>query len=200
MASEKEQKEPRIYQIKVTLKYSHPPIWRRIQVAGETTFHELHDILQRVMGWDDSHLHEFVIGDRTYGGWDYESGAARKRRASGNLALGEVVRREKSKFIYEYDFGDSWQHVLLVEKILPPEQGVRYPHCLAGRGACPPEDSGGVSGYYAKLKALRDPKHPEHEEIVDWMGEDFDPDAFGLEDINSALKWLSERRLRAGNL
>jgi hypothetical protein len=200
MASEKKQKESKIYQIRVTLKYSRPPIWRRIQVAGETTLHELHNILQRVMGWDDSHLHQFTIGDRTYGGSDYESGSAPKRRASGNLSLGEVVRHEKSKFIYEYDFGDSWRHVLLVEKILPPEEGVRYPRCLAGRRACPPEDSGGVYGYYEKLEALRDPEHPEHKDIVDWMGEDFDPEAFDLEDINSRLKWLSEHSLGAGNL
>jgi hypothetical protein len=200
MAFEKKQKESKIYQIKVTLKYSRPPIWRRIQVAGETTFHELHDILQRVMGWDDSHLHEFIIGDRTYGGSDYEAGSAPKRRASGNLALVEVVHREKSKFIYEYDFGDSWQHVLLVEKILPPEEGVRYPRCLAGRGACPPEDCGGMYGYYTKLEALRDAEHPEHEEIIDWMGEDFDPDAFDLEDINARLEWLSEHLLGDGNL
>ena len=95
MAFEKKQKESKIYQIKVTLKYSRPPIWRRIQVAGETTFHELHDILQRVMGWDDSHLHEFIIGDRTYGGSDYEAGSAPKSRASGNLALVEVVPRKE---------------------------------------------------------------------------------------------------------
>ena len=188
MASEKKQKESKIYQIKVTLRYSHPPIWRRIQVAGETTFYELHYILQRVMGWDDSHLHQFIIGDRTYGGSDYESGAAPRRRDSGSLALGEVVHREKSKFLYEYDFGDSWQHVLLMERILPLEEGVQYPCCLAGRGACPPEDCGGVYGYYAKLEALRDPKHPEHDEIIHWMGEDFDPDAFDLEDINARLK------------
>jgi len=199
MASEKKQKESKIYQIKVTLKYSHPPIWRRIQVAGETTFHELHYILQRVMGWDDSHLHQFIIGDRTYGGSDDEFGAAPRRRDSGSLAVGEVVRHEKSKFIYEYDFGDSWQHVLLVERILPLEEGVQYPRCLAGRGACPPEDCGGVYGYYAKLEALRDPKHPEHKEIIDWMNEDFDPEAFDLEDVNARLKWLSEHRFGAGN-
>ena len=200
MASEKKQKEPKIYQIKVTLKYSRPAIWRRIQVAGETTFHELHYILQRVMGWDDSHLHQFIIGDRTYGGSDDEFGVAPRRRDSGSLTLGEVVQPEKSKFIYEYDFGDRWRHGLLVERILPPEEGVQYPRCLAGRGACPPEDCGGIYGYYEKLEALRDPKHPEHEEIIDWMGEDFDPDALDIEDINARLKWLSERRLGAGDL
>jgi hypothetical protein len=78
--------------------------------------------------------------------------------------------------------------VLLVEKILPPEEGVQYPRCLAGRGACPPEDCGGIYGYYEKLEALRDPKHPEHRELIHWIGEDFDPDAFDLEDINARLK------------
>jgi len=191
-------KASKIYQIKVTLKHSHPPIWRRIQVAGETTFHELYTILQRVMGWDDLHLHQFIIGDRTYGG-DDEFGATPRTRDSGSLTLGEVVHREKSKFIYEYDFGDRWQHVLLVEKILPPEGAGRYPRCLAGRGACPPEDCGGIYGYYEKLEALRDPKHPEHDEIIDWMGQDFDPDAFDIEDINSKLKWLCEHRFGAGS-
>jgi hypothetical protein len=91
---------------------------------------------------------------------------------------------------YEYDFGDSWEHELLVEKILPPEPGVRYPLCLKGKGACPPEDVGGVWGYDSFLEAIADPKHPEHDDMLEWVGGEFDPEAFDLDEVNEALRYV----------
>jgi hypothetical protein len=102
--------------------------------------------------------------------------------------LNQIAPREKHKFIYEYDFGDSWEHVILVEKILSPEPGATYPECVKGRRARPPEDVGGIWGYADFLEAIRDPTHPEHESYVEWIGGEFDPEAFDLDEVNAALR------------
>jgi len=104
------------------------------------------------------------------------------------VKLKDVVSREKAKFIYEYDFGDGWEHELLVEKILPPTAGQRYPICLKGKRACPPEDVGGIWGYADFLEAIQDPNNPDHEDLLEWIGGSFDPEAFDLEEINRRLQ------------
>jgi hypothetical protein len=180
-----------IYQIKVTLEYSKPPIWRRIQVPGDVNLRKLHRILQEVMGWSDYHLHQFIVGETYYGEPhpDYE-GFGFQMRDEKRVKLAQIVPAEKFKFFYEYDFGDSWEHQLLVEKILPPEPGVHYPRCLKGKRACPPEDVGGVWGYDSFLEAIRDPDHPEHDDMLEWIGGEFDPEAFDLDEINATLKGI----------
>ena len=179
-----------IYQMKVTLKWSRPPIWRRILVSGGTTLEALHWILQIVMGWGNEHLHQLHVGGIRYTDLTTVEMAPfeTEDKDESKVKLSSVARRPKSKLLYEYDFGDGWMHELLVEKILPTEPHTHYPACVAGRGACPPEDCGGIGGYYDKLEAIRDPRHPEHEDIIDWMGADFDPDKFDLDSINKALK------------
>lgn len=178
-----------VYQLKVTLKNTRPPIWRRVLVPGNVSLEKLHDILQVVMGWEDYHLHQFIVGDTYYGTRDPDAGIwgmeARSERAA---RLSQVAPAEKSKFTYEYDFGDSWYHDILVEKITPPEKGVSYPVCIKGKGACPPEDVGGIWGYYAFLEAIKDPSNPEHGDMLEWAGGSFDPEEFDLEGINQALK------------
>jgi hypothetical protein len=183
-----------IYQIKVTLQGSDPPIWRRIQVRGDTPLDKLHDILQVVMGWTNSHLHQFIVGEAYFGPSNpyYEELELSDESA---FKLSRITRSEGSAFIYEYDFGDSWTHELRVEKIIPPEGG-QYPVCLAGERACPPEDVGGVWGYEEFLEAIRDPDHPEHERYIEWIGGEFDPEAFDLEAVNAALRRLGRRRYR----
>jgi len=173
-----------VYQIKVTLKGSKPPIWRRFQVTGDTRLSTLHRILQGIMGWENYHLYQFTIGDTYFGAPDFELDIENDRK----VRLSQVVPGEKAKFTYEYDFGDSWEHQILIEKILPPEPGVRYPICLTGKRACPPEDCGGIWGYADFLEAIQDPKHPEHDEMLEWVGEDFDPEAFDLDEVNRVLK------------
>jgi hypothetical protein len=180
--------EAQIYQLKVTLKGSKPPIWRRVLVPADTSLSKLHRIIQVTMGWYDAHLHQFIVG-RTfyslpddYGFDDFDSKSTR------GVKLSTIAPREKSKFIYEYDFGDGWEHEVLVEKILPREPGVRYPLCVKGKRACPPEDCGGIWGYAALLETISDPSHPEHEEMLEWLGGGFDPEAFGLEAINERLR------------
>lgn len=179
-----------IYQLKITLRDIKPPIWRRVQAPGNITLAKLHTLIQVAMGWTDSHLHSFQVGDVIYAvpdpNYDFEVKNSRRAR------LAEVAPTEKSKILYEYDFGDSWEHDILVEKVLPPDPNARLPVCLAGRRACPPEDVGGVEGYANFLEIMRDPENPEHEEMLSWYGAEFDSEAFDGDEITRALqkmKW-----------
>jgi hypothetical protein len=187
-------KPPQVYQIKVTLDDTHPPIWRRILVPGNTTLLKLHDILQIVMGWEDYHLHMFTIDESIYGDPADDEWGDLGTLDEVAYKLNRIVHCEGQRFKYEYDFGDSWDHTLLVEKILPPQEGLRYPFCLKGKRSCPPEDVGGLWGYENFLEAIRDPDHNEHEEYLTWVGGEFDPEAFDLEEINSQLRHMGRGR------
>jgi hypothetical protein len=175
-----------VYQLKVTLKTSKPPIWRRIQVNSDINLYRLHKILQVVMGWTDSHLHQFNVHGEYYGTPDPDFEAKDEKR----LKLYQAISGAGDRFVYEYDFGDSWEHVILVEKILQPEAGVRYPICLTGKRACPPEDCGGIWGYGDLLEAIQEPAHPEHEEMLEWLGGSFDPEEFDADMVNESLKTI----------
>jgi hypothetical protein len=131
-----------IYQLKVTLQGVRPPIWRRLQVGANTTLPRLHDAIQVAMGWTDSHLHRFFVGTSEYGQPDPDF--ADGMRSEQRVKLAQLVAKEKAGFGYEYDFGDSWTHKIVLEKILPPDPGVHYLRCSAGKRACPPEDVGGI--------------------------------------------------------
>ena len=176
------------YQLKITLQNTKPPIWRRLQVRAGMTLPRLHDTIQIAMGWTDSHLHQFIIGGVAYGLPDPEFGD--DMRSEQRVKLDRVIAAEKDRLVYEYDFGDSWTHLILLEKILPPDPNVHYPRCLAGKRACPPEDVGGVWVYAAFLEAIGSRDHPEHEEMLDWCGGAFDPEAFSLDEVNQALRGL----------
>ena len=174
-----------IYRIKITLRHVAPPIWRRIEVTADTKLGKLHRILQVVMGWSDSHLHAFRVGRTSYGVPQPEFPDDMENER--NVRLDQIVAHGE-KLIYEYDFGDGWEHELKIEKVFPAESAVRYPRCTGGKRACPPEDCGGPWGYEHLLEVLRDPKHEEHKEIREWVGGDFDPEAFDLGDINRVLR------------
>ncbi len=165
-----------IYQLKVTLRGTKPSIWRRLLVPGDTRLSRLHRILQRAMGWDDSHLHAFTLGGGKIG-------------SEPRLSLEQVLPSEKGRLRYEYDFGDGWEHDILVEKLLARQEDVWYPRCVAGERACPPEDVGGIWGYEELLEALQDPKHERHEEFLEWAGE-FDAKLFDIDAVNGALRKL----------
>lgn len=173
-----------ICQIKVALRYVNPPVWRRIEVPGDIKLGKLHRILQVAMGWGDSHLHAFRIGKTVYGipDPDFPDDMQNER----NVRL-DSVAAQGDTIIYEYDFGDGWLHELRIEKTLPSDPSVHYPRCTAGERACPPEDCGGPPGYEHLLEVLRDPKHEAHEEMREWIGGDFDPEAFDLETANREL-------------
>jgi Plasmid pRiA4b ORF-3-like protein len=173
-----------IYQLKVTLEDSKPPIWRRLLVPASLNLGDLHQILQVAMGWTDSHLHQFIVGEKTYGMPDPDTDWTLDE---DRVKLAQIVSGEKFRFRYEYDFGDSWLHLILVEKILPAEPGKPYPICVKGKGNCPPEDCGGIWGFYDFVEAMANPKHPEHENLKEWYGDDFDPEAFDIDDVNRIL-------------
>lgn len=147
---------PVVYQLKVTLKQSKPPVWRRLQVSGDVTLAKLHRILQIAMGWTDSHLHQFRIGENYYSTpqpeWDFDVQDEKKAR------LIKVAPAEKFRFVYEYDFGDSWEHEITVEKVMPAQDKMTHAVCITGKRACPPENCGGVWGYESLLEAIQNTK------------------------------------------
>ena len=177
-----------IYQFKVTLKASHPPIWRRIQVP-DCTLGELHQVLQVVMGWNDSHLHQFIIRGEYYGPLDPEDMEwGMEKRDEEEISISQVAKTgQKVRFTYEYDFGDGWQHEIVLEKTLEPEPKVKYPRCIEGKRACPPEDCGGPWGYSDYLAAIADPMHEQHEEMLEWRGP-FDPEAFDAKKATKEMR------------
>lgn len=182
-----------IYQFKVTLDKTQPPIWRRFLVSSNDTLGKLHDILQIVMGWQDYHLHMFAIGGQHYGKPQNDEFGELGCLDERDYRLRKLVTWEGARFQYEYDFGDSWWHTLKLEKILPPHPKQLLPECLAGRRACPPEDVGGVWGYANFLEALRDSSHEEHEASLVWVGGEFNPAAFDLAGVNRALRQMNRR-------
>lgn len=176
-----------IYQIKVTLRDSKPPIWRRLLVSSETTLAQLHEIIQIAMGWEDAHLHQFEIGDERYSLPMEDFFDDLDVKDERCVKLSKLVTGEDFKFVYEYDFGDSWDHIILVEKILPINSEQKLPVCINGKRACPPEDVGGVWGYDTFLEAIQNLDHPDHSMYIEWIGESFDPEVFDLDAINVAL-------------
>ena len=183
-----------IYQLKVLLAYSKPPIWRRLQVDGSSSLTHLHWFIQLSMGWTNSHLHQFVI-DREYYAepFPFHDGLDLENHDSNQFTLEQLIKAEGEKFIYEYDFGDSWTHLIEVERIFEPDADSFYPVCIKGRMACPPEDVGGIYGYYNFVEAINDNEHPEHEMYIEWHGDSFDPKAFEIDEVNSQLEKYFEQ-------
>lgn len=179
-----------IYQLKITLQYILPPVWRRVEVPADIKLDKLHDVIQVAMGWTDSHMHAFYVDGESYG---RAGPALPDMRDERKVRLDDLVRKG-DRLMYEYDFGDGWMHEIRVEKVLPAETGVRLPRCLAGERACPPDDCGGPPGYQNMLEILADPKDPEHEEMLEWAGEDFDPEAFDLDAVDKALRKLGIKK------
>jgi hypothetical protein len=159
-----------VYQFKISLLDIAPPIWRRVQVPDYYTFSELHNVIQKAMGWDNSHLYEF---SKTRGNPIPEDGKIK-----------DVFSLENNKAYYEYDLGDSWVHEILLEKILPAVRDSRYPVCIDGKRACPPEDCGGVPGYINLLRVINNPKHPQYRSMKEWLVDEFDSEEFNPENVD----------------
>ncbi|WP_300016189.1 plasmid pRiA4b ORF-3 family protein [Pseudonocardia sp.] len=175
------------YRIKVTLRGVRPPVWRRLLVPPDTTLAGLHEILQVAMGWLDGHLHEFVAGTQLFGPPDPDAGPGRRDEAG--VQLDEVLRRSGDRLRYSYDFGDGWEHDIVLESM--EAETVDTARCTAGRRACPPEDCGGPWGYAELLAAVSDPGHPDHAERVEWAGPYFDPAEFDRAAVNDQLRALA---------
>jgi hypothetical protein len=172
--------ESQVYQIKITLSGSEPAIWRRFLIEPNANLFKLHQAIQNIMGWTNSHMHQYRKGKIFYGKLDEED--------ENKFKIFQVFDKLKAKLVYEYDMGDGWEHILVLEKILPREDKIKYPICLEGAMACPPEDCGGIYGYYNLLEIIKNPDHEEHEDMMEWMGDDFDPEEFNLDAINQDLK------------
>lgn len=166
-----------VLQLKITLRDSKPPIWRRVQVLNNMTFFDLHDVIQIVMGWTYSHLHQFVVANEYIGSIAELGDEVLDEK---RIRLSDYISGEKEKFRYEYDFGDDWDHIIEVEKTLPVDPTQSYPRCIAGKRACPPEDCGGIWNYGDLVEILADPDHPEYENMRDFVGDEFDPNEFDL--------------------
>jgi len=179
-----------IYQIQVSLKGFKPKIWRRVLMQPDLSLADFHKLIQTVMGWTNSHLHQF-IKNRTYYTkrypgddlWDEMDNVDYK-----DMLISDLLKKEKEKIIYEYDFGDSWEHEIVLEKIIPYDNKTKYPLCLTGKKNCPPEDCGGAWGYADMLDILNQPDHEEYESYIEWLGEEFDPEYFDKNEINKMLK------------
>ncbi|MEM0997211.1 MAG: plasmid pRiA4b ORF-3 family protein [Bacteroidota bacterium] len=174
-----------LLQLKITLKGSRPPIWRRVWIRGSRPLNDLHRLIQCIFNWDDSHLHQFKQGSTTYDmvgiDPDFASGEPVE-----NYRISDLLKKSKDRLEYEYDFGDSWIHSVVLEKkesrILPQE-----PMVISGRRAGPPEDCGGIYRYAYLVEALADSSHPDHESLQEWVGGDLEPEAFDLELLNQFL-------------
>ena len=175
-----------IYQLKVSLKWSRPPIWRRLQITSTDNLEDLHDALQIVMGWTNSHLHEFSSGRERYGMPDEDFPS--EVHDEIDYRIDQVLHKEKDRLDYSYDFGDGWEHELVLEKILPYKTDAVLPVCLKGSRACPPEDVGGIPGYEMFLQAISDPAHPDHEDMLEWVGGSFDAEHYDLSETNELLR------------
>jgi len=173
-----------VYVVKVTLLGTSPRVWRRILVPRDITLHNLHRTLQTVMGWTDSHLHQFVLTRQRLPG--SISGVGTKVTNENRTKLGELIWTVGASLLYEYDFGDGWQHELLLEEVLLGDETFQQA-CVAGKRRCPPEDCGGPQGFAELLQALRDANHPSHDEACEWLG-DFVPESFSADEINRRLR------------
>src|SRR6185437_15629577 len=179
-----------VLQFKITLLDTKPPIWRRIQIADTCTFWDLHVAIQDAMGWEDCHLHQFIVcsgqrrtpDKRIFIGFPEESFELDCTLISWETKINEYLTPEY-QIMYEYDFGDSWEHEIKFEGNFDKITGQKYPLCLEGKLACPPEDIGGIGGYYSFVEAMADKSHPEHNDYVDWYGDKFNPEVFNVKKV-----------------
>jgi hypothetical protein len=183
-----------LLQIKISIKYIQPSIWRRIFVSDKITLRDLHNVIQAVFSWQDYHLHEFKINHISYGdpgNDDFGDHPLLDEAEYGLYSLGLI---KGSRFTYVYDFGDNWEHLLVVEEIIPLEKGTKQLRCIDGKRACPPEDVGGISGYEEFLNILKTPQHEEYESNLVWVGGTFEPNEFDLNMANERIDQFIQKK------
>lgn len=174
-----------VLQLRIMLEDVHPPVWRRLLVPGSVRLDKLHRMFQASMGWEDRHLHSFQVGDVLFGSQfdDYPDDELDEKSVTVASAVGEQRR-----FGYEYDFGDSWRHEVVVEAAWRMPVGLKFAVCVDGQNACPPEDAGGPPGYADLLEVLADPGHEDHDHFRSWVGGPFDSAEFDLGLVNARLQ------------
>ncbi len=181
-----------IYQIQIALKGIKPKIWRRLLIPSDLMLSDFHYIIQTSMGWTNSHLHQFIKNRTFYSYkhidddmWDEMNNIDYIKK---KIRISDLLKLEKDRITYEYDFGDGWIHEVILEKILPLDDQIKYPICLTGKMTCPPEDCGGILGYSNMLEILKQPKHKEFRSYKKWLGGDFDPNYFDKDELNEFLQ------------
>lgn len=179
------------YEIVVTLNDIEPPVWRRLIVPDAIQLPAVHTTLQIAMGWTDTHLHQFLIGNQRLGIPDPEFDDGTIDEAP--YQLDQLLTRENTSLLYEYDFGDGWEHTVTLEHTRPLESSETLPRCTAGERGCPPEDVGGPFGYMSFLEQYRDRTDPEHQAVVEWAGYYFDPESFAIDEVNKRLSQSIQR-------
>ena len=179
--------------VRIELRHADPLIWRQVEVPTSITLKVLHDIIQAVMGWFDYHLWQFTIGKQRYGPPMDDLWGTERRIDASKVRLRDVLKPRKTIIDYLYDMGDSWEHRLTVTGVRAGEPGVSYPRYIGGERNGPPEDCGGIPGFYQLLEVLADPTHPDHAFLKQWAG-DYDPDTFGPLPIKYALGRIANRR------
>jgi hypothetical protein len=179
--------------VRIELLDTDPPIWREVEAPTSITLKVLHDIVQITMGWLDQHLWEFTIDKKGYGPPMDEHWGAAPTTDAIKVRLRDVLKPRKTTIDYLYDFGDNWHHRITVTKVRPGLPDVSYPHYVDGEWGCPPEDCGGIPGYYNMLDALADPEHPDHAEVAEYL-EDWDPKEIDEFPLRIALSRIANRR------
>jgi hypothetical protein len=182
-------KPEKVYQFRIALDYIRPLIWRRFLVTDDVTFAKLHKIIQIVMGWEDYHLYDFLIGENRYSEPDDEWHDI-VIKDDKKFRLRDLNLLEKQTFSYTYDFGDNWLHEIEIEEIFPVEAGLKYPKCMDGARACPPEDCSGPHGYETLVALTRlpiDTLYGDDLDRVNWVGEDHDFEYFSVDEVNFLL-------------
>ncbi len=176
-----------IIQLKITLQNTNPAIWRRIQVPKSITFFDLHHVIQVAMGWTNSHLFEFNINGYTLGWKGNKENENEHLVDASTIVLGLLLNNKDEKFKYIYDFGDNWKHLVEVETLQERGETRIYPFCLGGEMRCPPEDCGGIHGFYENLDIIKDKEHPDYQDLKTWLGRGYNPEKFDIEKVNKEL-------------
>lgn len=177
-----------IYQLRISLADVSPPVWRRVLLPGAFTLDRVHRVIQYAMGWQDLHLHSFEVGGQQYGEPDPVGELVLRDELDTRL---DAVTGKGDLFRYTYDFGDWWEHEVTVEDVFVAEPDERYPMCVDGARACPPEDVGGGAGYHELREALDDPTHLRHEQARSWLGRELDPERFDPARVTTLLRRLT---------
>jgi hypothetical protein len=179
----------KVFQLKVTLRHVEPEVWRQLLVPADVDLGRFHLVVNEAMGWTNSHLHMFRLRDRKFGDTRAPDAGELHIEDERKVRLDKLVG-EGQVLDYDYDFGDGWDHDVLIEKVVQYDNRLTYPLCIDGARACPPEDCGGPPGYENLLAALTDERHAEHDELLTWVGGRFDPERFDINRTNVALRAL----------
>ncbi|NQY74337.1 MAG: plasmid pRiA4b ORF-3 family protein, partial [Candidatus Margulisbacteria bacterium] len=181
---------------KIVLLNTKPPVWRRVLIKDDITFEDLHRTIQNSMPWSNSHLHSFDFNGQTYEADNHDDfglfGDDDENKGI-DVKLSSLQLGEKDRIGYTYDFGDDWQHQILIEKVIPIDINQDYPFCIKATGACPPEDCGGIWGFYEMVEAVKDKKSEMREEYIELLGKNFDPKYINIDEINDALRSMMSK-------